>query len=68
MQGKSDPADADIVIDPDVVDTPGNEVTPRSDEIRKNFQHWWFGNDGHAKKKGSKQFAPQTEERVKGED
>ena len=39
MQRKGDPFDFDMVLLPKLVNTPGNEVAPRSDVIRKDLQY-----------------------------
>jgi hypothetical protein len=39
MQGKLRKFDFEIVIRFELLDTPGDEITPGSDEIRKYFEH-----------------------------
>ena len=38
MKRERNPADLDIVVSAESFNTPGNEITPRSDVIRKQFK------------------------------
>jgi hypothetical protein len=43
MQGKTNPTDVQIKVLLDAFNTPGNEIAPRSDVIRKYFQYRFQG-------------------------
>jgi hypothetical protein len=43
MKRESNPADIDFVVPAESFNTPGNEVTPGSDVIRKQLKGCWFG-------------------------
>jgi hypothetical protein len=45
MQGKGDPLDLNLVLLPKPVNTPGNEIAPRSDIVGEYFQDDRFCHD-----------------------
>jgi hypothetical protein len=45
MQGEGRPLDLQIEFGLQPVDPTGDEITPGSDIIRKNFQHVFFAHD-----------------------
>ena len=42
MQWKTDPLDMDLVLLLQLVNTPGNEIAPRSDIVGKDLQDYLF--------------------------
>jgi hypothetical protein len=72
MKRESDPADLDIVCLAESFNTPGNEITPGSDVIRKQFKAYLVIHGIHysefeidQKSGGPWGLGPRTEERVK---
>jgi hypothetical protein len=45
MEGKSDPLDLNVVLFSKSFNTPGNEITPGSDVVGKDFQNNRFRHD-----------------------
>ena len=45
MQGKRDPLEINLVLLSESVNTPGNEITPRSDVVGKDLQNNGFRHD-----------------------